>query len=73
MLCDFPDRILEEKRGIHLKIGEIWSSHRGAVETNLTRNYEVVGSINGLRIRHCCEPWCRLQTWLGSDIAVAVE
>ena len=25
-----------------------WSSHRGAVETNLTRNTEVVGSTPGL-------------------------
>ena len=28
--------------------------------------------LNGLRIRHCCELWCGLQTWLGSGIAVAV-
>ena len=24
------------------------------------------------RIRRCCEPWCRSQTWLGSGIAMAV-
>ena len=28
--------------------------------------------LSGLRIRHCCELWCRSQTWLGSHIAVAV-
>ena len=28
--------------------GWIWSSHRGAAETNLTRNHEVVSSIPGL-------------------------
>ena len=43
---------------------------------NLTRNHEVVGSIpglaSGLRIRHCCELWCRSQTRLGSHIAVAL-
>ena len=38
---------------------------------NLTRNHEIAGSIpgllpSGLRIRHCCDLWCRLQTWLGS-------
>ena len=26
----------------------------------------------GLRIRRCCELWCRLQAWLGSWVAVAV-
>ena len=43
---------------------------------NLTRNHEVAGSIpgllSGLRIRRCQELWCRLQTQLGSLIAVAV-
>ena len=29
-------------------------------------------SLGGLRIWHCHELWCRLQTWLGSRIAVAV-
>ena len=29
------------------KLGN-WSSHRGAVEMNLTRNHEVAGSIPGL-------------------------
>ena len=61
------------------------SSHHGTVEMNLTRNHEVVGSIpgltqwvrslaslGGLRIQHCCELWCRSQTWLGFDVAVAV-
>ena len=28
--------------------------------------------LNGLRIWHCSELWCRLQTWLRSDVAVAV-
>ena len=28
--------------------------------------------LSGLRIRYCHELWCRLQTWLGSGIAVAV-
>ena len=28
--------------------------------------------LGGLRIRCCCELWCRLQKWLGSYIAVAV-
>ena len=26
--------------------------------------------LSGLRIRCCCELWCRLQTWLGSRVAV---
>ena len=44
--------------------------------TNLTRNHEIVvqslASLSGLRIRRCHELWCRLQTRLGSRIAVAV-
>ena len=28
--------------------------------------------LSGLRIWRCCEPWCRLQTRLGSCVAVAV-
>ena len=49
----------------------------GAAETNLTRNHEVAGLtpglLNGLRIWHCCELWCRSsQMGLGSGVAVAV-
>ena len=44
---------------------------------NLTSIYEEariwsLASLSGLRIQRCHEPWCRLQTWLGSHIAVAV-
>ena len=28
--------------------------------------------LSGLRIQHCCELWCRSQTWLRSGIAAAV-
>ena len=31
-----------------------------------------LASLSVLRIQHCCELWCRLHTWLGSCIAVAV-
>ena len=31
-----------------------------------------LASLSGLRIRRCRELWCRLQTWLGSGVAVAV-
>ena len=31
-----------------------------------------LASLNGLRIRHCHELWCRSQTQLGSQVAVAV-
>ena len=32
----------------------------------------IPGSASGLRIQRCCELWCRLQTRLGSRMAVAV-
>ena len=31
-----------------------------------------LASLSGLRIWRCCELWCRLQTQLGSHVAVAV-
>ena len=44
--------------------------------TNLTSIHEdvdsILASISGLRIWHCRELWCRLQTQLGSGVAVAV-
>ena len=43
--------------------------------TNPTRIHEDAGSIHGLSqlgIQRCHELWCRLQTWLGSGIAVAL-
>jgi len=55
------------------------SSRRGAVVTNLTRNHEVEGSVPALAqwVNESCgvgcrELWCRLQTWLGSRVAVAL-
>jgi len=44
--------------------------------TNPTRNHEVAGSIpallSGLTMQRCRELWCRLQTRLGSCVAVAL-
>ena len=44
--------------------------------TKPTSNHEVAGSIPGLAqwvmIQHCGELWCRLQTRLGSRVAVAL-
>ena len=45
------------------------SSHRGAAQTNPTRNHEVVGSISS---RRCGELWCRSQTRPGFGMALAV-
>ena len=53
-----------------------WSSCCGTAKRNPTSNHELVvrspASLSGLRIRCCHELWCRLQTRLGSCIAVAV-
>ena len=49
---------------------------RGIAEMNLTRNNEAVGSIPVLALRvkdpRCHELWCRLQTRLGSGVAVTL-
>ena len=31
-----------------------------------------LASLSGFRIQHCHQLWCRLQTWLGSQVAVVV-
>ena len=65
----------KERKEIYLK-GEgqdmsKGSSRCGAVEMNPTSIHEDAGfSLSGLRIRHCCELWCRSQTWLGSRVAL---
>ena len=35
-------------------------------EFNKVWTLEKLTLLSGLRIRHCCELWCRSQTWLGS-------
>ena len=46
------------------------SSYCGIAEMNLTSIHEA--SLSGLGIWHCHELWCRLQTQLGSPVAVAM-
>ena len=59
-----------------IKLFFLEHSHCGAAEMNLIRNREVavrsLALLSGLRIRHCRELWCRLQTGLGSHVAVAL-
>ena len=47
------------------------SSHCGSVETNplacMRTQVQSLASLRGLRIRHCCELWCRSQMRLGLD------
>ena len=35
---------------------------------NMRLRVQSLASLNGLRIQHCCELWCRWQTQLGSGI-----
>ena len=47
------------------------SSLCGSVLNQPDRIHEKAGLLRGLWMGHCRELWCRLQTWLGSSIAVA--
>ena len=51
-------------------------SRCGAVEKNRLGTMRLLvrslALLSGLRIRHCCELWCRLQMQLGYRVAVAV-
>ena len=48
----------------------LWlSSNESASMRMLVRS---LASLSRLRIEHCSELWCRLQTWLTSGVAVAV-
>ena len=53
-----------EKRKLWKCKSRMWSFPCGTVEMNLTGIHEDVCSIpglaRGLRMRHCCELWCRL-------------
>ena len=64
------------EENLYLKNISLGSSRRGSVVNEPSSIHENVGSIPGLtqrvKDRCCCELWYRLQTWLGSCIAVAV-
>ena len=49
--------------------GAQWEQTRVVSERTQVRS---LVSLSRLRIRHCCELWCRSQTQLGSGVAVAV-
>jgi len=58
---------------MQLNFGLLGSSCRGSVvnESDGTMRLRVrsLASLSGLRIWHCCELWCRLQTWLWYRLA----
>ena len=50
----------------------MWLSELGTQLVSMRTRVRSLASLSGLRIWHCCELWCRLKTWLGSCITVAV-
>ena len=56
------------------KLGEtlLWLSGLQTRLVSMRMQVRSLASLSGLRIWHCCEQWCRLQTWLRSWVAVAV-
>ena len=49
-----------------------WLSGLGTLLVSVRMQVWSLDLLSRLRIQHCCELWCRSQTWLGSGIAVAV-
>ena len=70
------DKLLQNIRVVLIHISRVAVTIVPLACTSLFRYHEVAGSIPGLaqwlRIRRCCELWCRSQTRLGSPIAVVV-
>ena len=67
--------IFTDKVYMDLKGQLSWSSCQGSgvnEPESLRMQVRSLALISGLRIWHCHEVWCRLQTWLGSGISVAV-
>ena len=66
----------EQDKTLETELNEAQSSHCGAAETIQLGTVRLwvrfLASLIGLRIWCCCELWCRSQTWLGSDVAVAL-
>ena len=47
--------------------------HRKRIQlVSMRMRVQSLASRSGLRVRHCCELWCRSQMQLGSGVAVAV-
>ena len=62
----------EAIKNIHDSEFPLWLSEK-RIQQGTTRLWvPSLASLSGLRIQCCHELWCRLQTWLGSHIAVAV-
>ena len=50
----------------------LWLSGLRTQLVSMRTQVRSLASLSGLRIRHSLELQCRLQTWLGSRVAVAV-
>ena len=49
-----------------------WLSCKGSQLASMRTRVRSLTSLSGLRVLHCHELWCGLQTQLGSHIAVAL-
>ena len=54
-----------------MDLGEFLLWHREKNLVSMRMRIQTLPSPSGLGIWHCCELWCRSQTWLRSCIAVA--
>ena len=50
----------------------LWLSGLKIQLVSMKTQVQSLASLSGLRIQHCCKPWCELQMWLRSSIAMIV-
>ena len=62
----------KKKSNISTEDCPLWLSGKQTRLVSMRTEIRSLASLSGLRIQHCHELWCKLQTRLGSGVVVAV-